>query len=381
MSMWAKGMEKKTVTASVSPLKKAVDERLSAVKIASGSKEAMFNSDGELNAGSRKEALAVAERFASVRDKVFAASMGDAVEKYRGVQSQLSDLIGDSAYKQRFASDMIPLILERLDYQGFGRQMLKTHSVQQGQIIDYDMDINTLALVVADDGATITQQIKGDRLFVPEFTVSANPHITIQEVLTRQYDIVDRLLEKTKYQIQLTEDRNLVRQLYQAGQIYNTPVEVTGTIDKGVFESMVKTIEEHRLIADKFVMHRSDYSDLRTNMNAMDFDPVTSREMLMSGIMSSLYGVNILVSSGKDEPGKVNVSVPKGLFFATTEGRYSGAMPIRQDLTMANADQFVNGKAELGWLYYEVIGQIITNPRAVAVGWKSGASIPAWVTN
>ena len=381
MSMWAEKIEKKAVAApSKEKFASAITAQLDSVKYA-GSKESLFNHEGVLNAYDSKDARAKAEKFAtSTRKTIFASAAKDFGDKYKSEQMQLSDLLKDQGRACRFASDQVPLVMQRLDYQGFARQILKPHTVQQGQIIDYDEDINITAQVIAEDGQSIIQAVKGDRMFVPEYTISANPRVTVQEVLVRQYDIVDRLMEKTTMQIQMTEDRNMLRQLYQAGQTINDIIEVAGTLDKGLLEDLQQTIENHRLNADKFIMHRSDYGDLKKAMNAMDFDPVTSRELLMSGIFSSIWGVNILVSAGMDEAGQENMSVPKGVFFAVADGRFVGNFPIRQELTIANADQFVNSKIEYGWLYYEMIGQVITNPRAIAVGFKSGAKIPAFLT-
>ena len=390
MSMWAKPEEKKAVVAQPeNKFASAVQNVTGSMKAGAGvdsrgrevlSNDRAFDAAGELNAYDRKDAFVQGERVVTLRQKVFAEARKQAGYSYSDTQRMLSDIMGDRESNYRFASDMVPLILQRLDYQGFCRQVFRVHQVQQGQIITYDEDLNTVGLVINGDGATIEQQIMSDRLFVPEFMVTANPTINIQQVLQRQYDIVDRLHDKTLFQIQMTEDRNALRQLYQAGQMNNDIVEVAGSIDKGVFEDMQNMVERHRLSADKFIMHRTDYGDIKKNTNSMDLDPVTSRELLLSGIQSSWYGVNIMVSGGVDEPGQENMSVSPGIFYCMTEGRYLGNMPVRMELSIMNADKFVLGRFEYSWLYGELIGQIVVNPRAVAVGIKTGSVIPSWLS-
>jgi len=132
-------------------------------------------------------------------------------------------------------------------------------------------------------------------------------------------------------------------------------------------------------LVDKFIINRAELGDLKKNINAIDYDPVTSRDVLLTGIFASIWGVNIFVSAGVDEQGLQNVSVPEGVVFAVTEGRYLGAMPIRISLTMLPADAFVFGKFQYGYLFGEMIGMAILNPRAVACGVKTGATLPSWM--
>ena len=74
-----------------------------------------------------------------------------------------------------------------------------------------------------------------------------------------------------------------------------------------------------------------------------------------------------------------NVSVPEGVIFGVTDGRYLGAMPIRISLTMLPADQFITGKFQYGYLFGEMIGLTVLNGRAVSCGVKTGATIPSWM--
>ena len=379
--MWADKMEKKSVAS-------LYDERLLNPK-ASGetdsagrekeSKEDMFDSKGTVNAYDRKDLLTQQQRFAALRDRYqrkTANSLYTPDEKQRIVQSVFA---GDEAERMKFGAEMIPLILDRLDYEGFIRQVLKTHEIAQGQIISYEKDINVTALVIQEDGQSIETIVKGDRVFVPEFWVTAFPKIGMAEIAKRQFDIVDRTHDKATFQIMLQEDRNGLRALYQASTLENSQINITSTVNKTVLEDLQHEVERHRLLVDKFIINRSELGDLKKNINAIDYDPVTSRDVLLTGIFASIWGVNIFVSAGVDEQGLQNVSVPEGVLFAVTEGRYLGAMPVRISLTMLPADSFVFGKFQYGYLFGEMLGQTILNPRSVAVGVKSTATIPSWL--
>lgn len=386
--MWAENMQKREVKASISS---KYDNRLLNPKSFGGansagrsqeSKEAMFDSKGQLNAYDHQDLLNQQIKFAGLRAQYQrpgkqAESFYTPEEKHRIVESVFAS---DESERLRFGAEMIPLILDRLDYEGFIRQVYRTHQLAQGQINSYEKDVNVTSLVIQEDGQTIESVVKGNRIFPPEFLVTARPVITVSEIAQRQYDIVDRTHDKTTFQIMLTEDRQGLRELYQASTLENSQINITSTVSKSVLETLQLEVERHRLLVDKFIMNRTELGDLKKNINAIDYDPITSRDLLLTGIFGSIWGVNIFVTAGVDEAGIENVSVPEGMIFAVTEGRYLGAMPIRVELTVLPADMFVFNQPAYGWLFLEQISQVVINPRSVAVGIKSSATVPAWMS-
>ena len=339
----------------------------------------MFNSKGEMNAYDNKEVLDNQVKFAGLRDKYQkTGSFYTQEQKQQIVEAAFS---GDAAERQRFGAEMIPLILDRLDYEGFIRKVLKTHEVSQGQIISYEKDVNVAAYMIQEDGQTIESVIKGNRVFPSEFWVTAFEKIGMAEIAKRQYDVVDRAHDKAAFQIQLAEDRNGLRQLYQAATTYNTQINITSTVNKSVLETIAYEVERWRLKVDKFLMNRQELGDLRKVINSMDYDPITSRDTLLTGVFASIWGYNIFVSAGVDEQGIQSVSVPAGMIFAVTAPRYLGAMPIRIGLTMLPADQFMLGQFNYGFLFGEYIGQTVLNSRSISMGVKTSSTVPAWMSN
>ena len=385
--MWANNMEKKNIKTASLYAQELVEPKAfgginSAGKTAE-SKEYMFDGKGQLNAFDRKDALTQQEKFASLQSKYQRrpgkrASIYTPAEKQQIVESVFAS--GNQAEILRFGAEMVPLILDRLDYEGFIRQVFRVHELAQGQINSYEKDVNISAMVIQEDGQTIETVVKGNRIFPPEFMVTANPKINISEIAQRQYDIVDRTHDKTTFQIQLKEDRMGLRELYQSATLHNEVINITSGLNKSVLESLQYEVERNRLMVDKFIMNRQELGDLKKNINAIDYDPITSRDVLLTGIFGNIWGVNIFVSAGVDTQGLENVSVPTGVIFAVTEPRYLGAMPVRVNLTVLPADQFVFGQPQYGWLFLEQIGMVVVNGAAVAVGVKSGATIPSWLS-
>lgn len=385
--MWATGMSPKKVEASVTAgrySEQLIDPKTTAGVSASGrsveGSARMFNARGEINAQDKKEALDQQMRFAELMGKYRRAnneSYFSPEDKQRIIEHALQ---GDPALRTKFGAEMIPLILDRLDYEGFIRQVFKTHELQQGQINSYEKDVNVTALVIQQDGQTVEHVVRGDRVFPWEFLITAMPQVSITEIAQRQYDVVDRAHDKTTFQIMLKEDRNGLKELYQAAQLENDLINATSSVNKTVLETLQYGVERHRLLVDKFLMNRRELGDLKKNINSLDYDPITARDMLLTGIFGSIWGINLFITAGVDEQGIESVSVPEGMIFGVTAPRYIGAMPIRINLTVLPADQFVHGQAKYGWLFLEQISQVVVNPRAIAVATKPNTTVPAWMT-
>ena len=393
---WNDGMEKRTLATKVASERAAkvasriYDENLLDPKsfggqdsrgrvVASGNR--LFNAQGELNAQSKEDAISQLQHFAALREQKRIAkntSYYSPEEKERIIESALSTTPEN---RVRFGADMIPLILDRLDYEGFIRQIYRVHNIPQGAVNRYEKDINVTALVTNEDGQTIGTQVRGNAVYPAEFMITAMPKVTISEIAQRQFDIVERTHDKTTFQVMLKEDRQGLREMYAASQVENNTINVTSTVSKPVLEALQYEVERWRLQVDKFLMNRQELGDLKKNVNAIDFDPITSRDLLLTGIFGSIWGVNVYITAGVDELGIESVSVPAGMIFAVTDGRYLGAMPVRVELNVFPADQFVYGSASYGWFFCEQISQVVLNPRAVAVATKSNAVIPTWLTD
>lgn len=385
--MWATGMTPKKVEASVTPNRypeELIDPKSTAGVSASGrsvqGSAKMFSASGQVNAYDKKEVLdqqiKYAELMAQYR-RANNASYFTPEDKQRIIEHALNT---DPATRTKFGAEMIPLILDRLDYEGFIRQVFKTHELQQGQINSYEKDVNVTALVINQDGQTVEHVVRGDRVFPYEFLITAMPQVSISEIAQRQYDVVDRAHDKTTFQIMLKEDRNGLKELYQAAQLENDIINATSSVNKTVLETLQYEVERYRLLVDKFLMNRRELGDIKKNVNSLDFDPITSRDLLLTGIFGSMWGINMFISAGVDEQGIESVSVPEGMIFGVTAPRYVGAMPIRVNLTVLPADQFVHGQPKYGWLFLEQISQVVVNPRAIAVATKPNTTVPSWMT-
>ena len=128
---------------------------------------------------------------------------------------------------------------------------------------------------------------------------------------------------------------------------------------KSSLEKIQYEVEKHRLLSDKFIINRSELGLFKKNLNAIDYDPPGDKDSLMTGNFGSIWGINIFVDSKVNEVGVASDSVPDGMIFTTTEGRYLGRKKIF-DIDLFETDEKC--------IIICKMGMTVCNPRAVAVG-------------
>jgi hypothetical protein len=132
----------------------------------------IFNQQGELSAGSVKEALAKIVKYASIIDELSpsSSSLTDSpsfseTQRDEMIHQALSTQEGKIALGQAMANP----IRRNLDYQGVGRKALVVDPLPQGALPVYDRDIDVAAVVISSNGSVPESRVFGDRVSVPEF--------------------------------------------------------------------------------------------------------------------------------------------------------------------------------------------------------------------
>jgi hypothetical protein len=318
----------------------------------------MFSTKGELNAFGKKEAL---DRLVS-----YAQALATGVEPNQPGSSPVSDAekeallfkaLSSERGKLALAQAMANPIRKNLDYQGVGRKALRVDPLPQGALAVYDKDIDVSAIVVSSNGAVQESRIKGDRLSVPEFEIVANPTVRIREVKTRRFNVIDRAQQRARQEIQAQEDANIFAALDYASTLENAAVTgtaVTGTsLEKAKLAELYSQVDQWDNVTARLFMNIKTFAGFRT-ISYTDFDPVTVREVLQTGLFGRLWTADIIVSK----------IVPSKTVYACADADFVGPMPIRQDIEVMPADE--PKQLKLGWVVSEIIGISIANARGVA---------------
>ena len=340
----------------------------------------MFNTQGEVNASSLKDALSQIVKYASIIEETQSAN-----EALSGRPS-FSDEQRDELIKRALQSEegkialgqaMANPIRRNLDYQGVGRKALVVDPLPQGALPVYERDIDVAAFVVSSNGTAPESRVFGDRVTIPEFEIVSNPTVRIMEVKRRRFNVIDRAQQKARQEIQAQEDSNVFAALSYASDSTkggeNTVVSASANgvlpanslqLHKAHLAQLKVTVDQWDLVTTKFFMHIKQFNDIlmwstfgangSSAGSLSEIDPVTQREILQTGLYAHLWGADIIVS-------KV---VPQLQVFACADPEFVGVMPIRQDIEVLPADE--PKQLKLGWVVNEIIGVGVVSPRGVS---------------
>jgi len=330
----------------------------------------MFNGQGQMNASSLTDALQTLVKYAAVLEENTPSNIGLAGQPSLSDEKRdelISRAIMTQDGKIALAQAMANPIRRNLDYHGIARRALVVDPLPQGAMPTYDRDIDVAAVVISSNGTGPESRVFGDRVVVPEFEIYANPTVRIAEVKRRRFNVIDRAVQKARQEIMAQEDANIFAALDAASSVENvlTDIADAGLLKRDLVE-IKQQIDRWDLVTTKYFMNINEFTDILKwgsgggqGVGGGDFDPVTMREVLQTGLYAHIWGTDIMVSK----------IVPPGTIYGAADPEFVGVMPIRQDIEVLPADE--PKQLKLGWVVSEIIGIAIVNPRGCAAGRKS----------
>lgn len=328
----------------------------------------MFDNKGQLNASSVRDAIQQLQSYAQILEQNVPSNQGLAGQVSESQRDEfISRALNSEQGRVALAQAMANPIRRNLDYQGIGRRALVVDPLPQGAMPTYDRDIDVAAVVISSNGTGPESRVFGDRVVVPEFEIFANPTVRIAEVKRRRFNVIDRAVQKARQEIMAQEDANLFSALDAGASVENTLTDIAdaGLLKRDLVE-IKQQIDRWDLVTTKFFMNINEFTDILKwgsgggqGVGGGDFDPVTMREVLRSGLYGSIWGADIMVSK----------IVPPGTVYGCADPEFLGVMPVRRDIEVLPADE--PKQLKLGWVVSEIIGIAIVNPRGCAAGRKS----------
>ncbi|MCK4826883.1 hypothetical protein KA005_64705, partial [bacterium] len=186
--------------------------------------------------------------------------------------------------------------------------------------------------------------------------------IRLKEIQQRRFNVLDRMQERIRIAVQVEEDTQfleLTETTVAANTTNNSIVTSTAGCSKDFMNKLSAEIMKWDLPAYAYLMNFTSYSHLRS-WKRNDVDPVTQREIWQTGLVGSLWGIDLIVSR----------LVPNNWVYCYSEPRFTGVLPIRTDLILLPDD--TPKEALIGYVGYEELGMLLINANSVARGTFSG---------
>lgn len=327
----------------------------------------MFNDKDELNAGSKKEAL---QLISSMLDGM--ADGTHEIERRANYTPEQQDNLLREAFSdptsegfKLVGQGLLNPIKEVIDYEGLARKLWAPRTVKAGEIVRYDKDPFVTGWMIAEDGQTPQSVVEGRYIYPSEFEITTYPSLEIKDKYRAQFDLLARVQDRARQAIEYQEDLAAVSVL-QAGGNQTNATSFYASLNLAALEAMRYQIERHRLVCDKFLIHRQEVSDL-INVLSAQVDPVTQRELVMAGYIGTVLNAYIVTTAGTN----TYEILDPGDAIAVTSPEYLGGMPIRVELFSEPTNEFMEGRPRQGWFFYELLSMVLINPAGVALGQKT----------
>lgn len=339
-------------------------EPLQALRFGRSSATEAVASNGEINAYDRKDALRNIDRL------MIEASSGRivrTVEQKEQAQQLLASAINDPTGNiwRDMEVAVAAEINETAAREGFLRRFVIEEPLSQGQTPKIRQRYRNVVAVISESPTDINHQIIRDKYFYPpEFNIVANIEIEEREIAQATGDILDEKYNEGLQAIMVQEDRvwkNLADGTVGAANDLTT---ITGALTPNYLMAIQQKVTDWKLPATQTLISNDYWKDIVTNSNWLAaFDPVTRAEILLTGRLGSVYGMEI--STDGFRPPELKV-LDQGELYVTSSPEYHGAITTRGGVVPTPLNGPLNSRTTRGWFLSELMSAMITNSRSVA---------------
>ncbi len=277
------------------------------------------------------------------------------------IKEQIVDkYIGSSAGRKRLAASMVQSLRDRRDYSSVARKTFLVEQLPDGAVAIYDKDPDVVAYVIGEEGESITAIAKPRRVTFPLFEIAALPKAPLTQVKERRYDLLKRMQDLGKAQIQAAEDDrafSIMDAIAVAGFDSlpggtNPDIPVVAPISPAILADAFAEIERHDLRVARVYMNATDYADIRKfGRDVLDIE--SQATLWKTGMMATGWNAQFIVSR----------IVPAGVVYVCCEPEHFGRIPVRTELTVLSADN--PEERTIGFSMFENLGIGAYNPRGL----------------
>lgn len=273
-------------------------------------------------------------------------------------QQIINDYLKTGSGRGKIATSMIQPLRLRRDYTSVARKAFLVEQLPDGTLPIYDKDPNVTAFVVGEEGQNILAVAKSRRVTFPLFELASNPEVPITQVKERRFDIIERIQDLGKVQIQAAEDGRVfdvmdavaANGFDNLGAAYtNAQVNAVAPLVPANLIDAFARIETYDLRVARVFMNALDFADLRKwGRDVLDLE--SQATLLKSGMLATLWGAQVIVSR----------KVARGYVYVCAEPEFFGRIPVRTELTVLSADDPKSRR--IGFSIFENLGIGCYNP-------------------
>lgn len=339
------------------------------------SNERFANSAGEINAGSKNELTAKLIELASrMQDGEFDNGAAEVAEvcSVEERNAKMRDAYNDKSGRgwAELSNSIAAEITDSVARQGFMRQFLIRGDVAQGAVPRIRVrHRNALAVTATGPSVVAAQIIRDNFLFPAEFNIMARPTVEDREMHQGSGDLLAEKHMEALESIMVNEDRTFLFLADQAAPLYNTTQYWSGGLTPAIISAAQAQVITWSVPATSMLMSIDLLQDMQSGAGFTQgntggfFDPVSRLEMVMTGRIGNLLGMQIMTDGFRNARLRV---LNNGSFYIFTDPSLLGAYTDRGPVESEPVTPGMSGSPVRGFFMKELISEAIGNAYGVS---------------
>ncbi len=256
--------------------------------------------------------------------------------------------------------------------EGFLRRLMQEFDVEQQNVPRIRINYKTQFGVVASGPSQVRPiMIRNKFVFPPEFFVTTNMLIDEREIAQSPGDILEEKMIEGNEAIMVQEDRTVKALWDELVGVENPVISLTSGFTPQTLSEMRVTLLENNLPADTLLFAADVWNDLLTNSAFTSFyDPVSEYEIVQTGLIGRIMGLNLLSDSYRIPQLQV---LNAGEIYCFPRPQFLGGYTSRGPVQANEVNATTNGQGipARGWYMYEILSMTAPIPQSVVKAVKS----------
>lgn len=332
-----------------------------------GSREFIVGAGGEFNAGSKAELLRThVEIMEGIANKRMSMESARQVKQASAqIHAQMQEAYQDrvSGRWLTMGAAMATEISNYAEREAFMRKFMVEFPVNMGEKAEIRPKIKTMVAQVSTAPTEIRPvNVEDHSLTLPEFNITAGVRISRNDAFRRGPGLLEEKLLEAQEAIPVEEDRVMLRHFRAAcaGR-----VELIDSLSSTNLTALQDTIDGYGFSVATMLMASNVMKDIISN--ASDFgdrlNPVSHLEMLQTGFLATLFGMEIVTDAYREPTLKV---LNRGEIFLMVAPQNMGGYISRGPVEVTEIDGMQQRNIpERGYNLIETIGMCVFNPKGI----------------
>jgi len=328
-----------------------------------GSKEYFGDTrTGEINAASKNE---LAKKvLASLNSNINASATAKRQDVQEKVVAAFKDTTSNDFHK--IGAALAGQLYEVASREGFARRFLQKVETQQGADIRLDVKFPNSIAMTAVSAQQVQPVYLRDKHYYPALVdIAFNCMIKKEEINRTTGDILNEKLQEGLASVEVQEDRLWKKSTDMLAGVANPENLLTSGLTPDALAIMRNEVNRWNLPTATLLAASDVMNDLIGLNFSTWFDPVTQYELVQTGAMGSLLGMNIITDAYRAPTLKV---LDQGDVYVLSSPEYHGAIADRGPVESTEINGAIQGVNARGWYMVESIAMLVHNARSIAKG-------------